>query len=98
MPFADPKYPLIEEGAEFPKPNSLQVMLSCASDLCKGLPFIRADFYDIHGECRFSELVLNPESGFGCIFHPDEWNVPIGDLLDLPEPNRNSKFAYNPIV
>ena len=98
MPFADPMYPMIEEGAEFPKPNSLQDLLNCASDLSKGLLFIRADFYDIHGECRFGELTLYPESGFGYIFHPDEWNVLIGDLLDLPEPNRNPKFAYGPIV
>ena len=98
MPFADPKCPLIEEGVEFPKSNSLQVMLSCASDLCKGLPFIRAEFYDFQGECRFGELTLYPKSGFGCIFHPDEWNVLIGDLRDLPEPNRNPKFAYGLIV
>ena len=43
-------------------------------------------------------LTLYPESGFGCVFHSDEWNVPIGDLLDLPEPNRNPKFAYGSIV
>ena len=98
LPFADPKYPVIEEGAEVPKPNSLQEMLSCASDLSKSPLFIGADFYGIHGECRFGELTLYAESGFGCLFHPDEWNVSIGDWLDPPEPNSNLKFAYGSIV
>jgi hypothetical protein len=45
------------------KPSSFEEMLKYASELSKGLPFVRVDFYDIYGKCVFGELTLTPTSG-----------------------------------
>ena len=95
MPFLDYRYPAISLGDNFPRPHSLSEMLRYVRFLCQDVAFIRADFYDVFGECRFGELTLYPESGTGCWFHPHEWNITIGDWLRLPEPNRNPQMAYS---
>ena len=94
MPFRDAKAPNLEEGNEFPCPSSYDDMLRYAVLLSKSLPFVRVDFYDIFGECRFGELTLYHESGCGCNFHPENWNHTIGEWLELPNSIRNPKMAY----
>ena len=96
LPITDPKYPTIGEGTRFPKPESLHEMLDYCSRLCEDVPFVRADFYDVEGDCRFGELTLYPECGIDCRFQPAEWNAIIGGWLDLPEFCRNPKFAFGP--
>ena len=94
MPFTDHKYPPIPDGENFPRPESLSKMLDYSRCLAQDTAFVRADFYDLFGECRFSELDIYPEAGVGCRFWPDEWNVILGDWLHLPEPNRNPRLAF----
>ena len=94
LPFTDWKYPPIEKSPEMLRPDSLDEMLQHAATLSEGMAFLRADFYDIFGECRFGELTLYPECGIDCRFQPTEWNTIIGDWLKLPMPSRNPKFAF----
>ena len=94
MPFLNYRYPAISLGGNFPRPHSLSDMLQYSRLLSQDAAFVRVDFYDVFGECRFGELTLYPESGLGCWFHPNEWNFTLGDWLQLPEPNRNPKMAY----
>ena len=98
LPFRYLKYPPIEEGAAFPKPDSLNEMLHYSSQLSEGFSFLRADFYDIGGECRFGELTFYPDSGRDCILYPSNWNAIVGGWLQLPEPLRNPKFAFSKLV
>ena len=94
LPFGDPKHPIIDNADAFPKPDSLDEMLIYATKLSAGLAFIRVDFYDVFGECRFGEITLYPQSGLGLIFEPMEWNAIVGGWLRLPEPICNPKFAF----
>ena len=94
MPFRDFKYPSIEDSEHFPKPDSLDEMIKYAYKMSEDLTFIRADFYDVFGECRFGELTIYPECGIGCRFEPDDWNLRIGEWLALPEPRRQPEFAF----
>ncbi len=96
LPFYDWKYPPIELDLQSLKPESLDEMLQHASKLSEDASFLRADFYDVDGECRFGELTLYPECGIDCRFQPDEWNQTIGGWLQLPAPSRNPKFAFGP--
>ena len=95
LPFLADGYPGISLGGNFPSPHSLSEMLQYSRLLSKDAAFVRVDFYDVFGECRFGELTLYPESGLNCWFHPVEWNFTLGDWLQLPEPNRNPKMAYS---
>ena len=47
----------------FQKPSSFDEMLKYASELSKGLPFVRVDFYEIDGKCIFGEMTLSPTGG-----------------------------------
>ena len=95
MPFLDYRYSAISLGGNFPRPHSLSEMLQYSRLLSKDAAFVRVDFYDVFGECRFGELTLYPESGLDCWFRPNEWNFTLGDWLQLPKPNRNPKMAYS---
>ena len=98
MPFIDAKAPGLSEGKWFPCPKSFEKMLCYAKELSEDLPFVRVDFYDINGECRFGELTLYHESGLNCKFDPPEWNSILGDWLTLPKPIRHPKFAYSTVL
>ena len=95
LPITDAKYPRSKVGADFPRPKSLEEMLHYAFLLSQDLAFVRADFYDLDGECRFGELTLYPESGSGCAFKPTKWDYIFGEWLNLPKPNRNPRLAYS---
>ena len=94
MPFRDKKAPSLRQGRNFPRPKSLEKMLHFAMLISEDLPFLRVDFYDIFGTCRLGELTLYHESGLDCEFHPEKWDLIVGDWLSLPKPVRNPKFAY----
>ena len=48
---------------KFQKPSSFEEMIEYASELSKGWPFVRVDFYDINGRCIFGEMTLTPTAG-----------------------------------
>ena len=68
LPFLADGYPGISLGGNFPSPHSLSEMLQYSRLLSQDAAFVRVDFYDVFGECRFGELTLYPESGLNCGF------------------------------
>ncbi len=64
------------------KPEKLSEMINIASELSKGIPFVRVDLYYIKGEIYFSEFTFSPGGGFN-EFKPYEWEKRIGSWIDL---------------
>ena len=75
------RYPVAPE-IQIPKPAHLDEMLAFAKVLSKGIPHVRADFYNIQGKIYFGELTFYPEGGRP-VFTPPEWDVTFGDWLSL---------------
>lgn len=71
------------------KPNNFELMLSLAELLSSGIPHVRVDFYDVNGQVYFGEMTFFDSSGFAG-FDPPEWDYKYGDLIILPEKNREN--------
>ena len=69
------------------KPTDYSRMLKIASRLSEGMPFVRIDLYEINGKIYFGEITFYPAAGFGT-FTPKEWNRKLGDMIQLPIPNK----------
>lgn len=67
---------------EIPKPKTYDTMIRYAELMSKGIPFLRADFYEIQGQLFFGELTFYPASGFEK-FEPEYWDRTFGDMLDI---------------
>lgn len=64
------------------KPLSYDLMLKAASDLSKGFPQVRVDFYEIDGKPLLSELTFTTTGG--CIrYFTDEYLKELGDQIIL---------------
>lgn len=75
------------------RPEKLEEMLKLARTLCKGIPFVRTDFYSIADKIYFGELTFYHGSGTEHI-RPEEWDEHLGKLIVLPPPifkNTNRK-------
>lgn len=68
-----------------PKPEKLDEMLDLARKLAKGIPHVRADFYNISGKVYWGELTFFHGSGME-EFRPEEWDEKLGKLIVLPPP------------
>ncbi len=64
------------------KPICFDEMKRIAESLSKDIPFVRVDLYQINGKVYFGELTLYPGAGHG-IFSPEEWELKLGDWLDI---------------
>ena len=51
-------------------------------------PFVRVDFYNIHGKIYFGEMTFFPASGYWK-FVPSDLDLVFGDWLTLPEKNHD---------
>lgn len=71
------------------KPVCLSEMLDLSRKLSEGIPFVRTDFYVIGEKILFSEYTFYSDSGSER-FHPDKWDVILGDMLKLPEEKREN--------
>lgn len=65
------------------KPVGFDKMIELSEGLSKGFPHVRVDLYDINGQIYFGELTFFHFSG-NVPFHPDEWDLKIGQWLKLP--------------
>lgn len=65
-------------------PNNVDQMIDFAEKLSNGIPFLRADFYNVDESIYFGELTFYPASGFGP-FTPEEFDLIMGRWLSLPE-------------
>ena len=70
------------EGFTLPKPQTLDLMYESAKKLSKGIPFVRADFYDLNGHMYFGEMTFYPDSGFDSAILP-EIDQLYGSMIDL---------------
>lgn len=69
---------------EYKKPDSFEMMKSLASQLSKGIPFVRVDFFDIDGHVFFGEFTFFDWAGFRP-FTDEETDVQLGALISLPQ-------------
>lgn len=81
MPF-ERHYPKAEDPIE--RPQSYDEMIILAEKLSGGIPFVRADFYEISNRPFFGELTFFPGSGYE-EFTPEEWDAKLGHWITLPE-------------
>lgn len=68
-------------------PKEITQMMLLASDLSKGLTFVRVDFYNYNGKIYFGEMTFFPGSGFDLLL-PTEWEEKVGEMLKLKNMKR----------
>jgi hypothetical protein len=78
-------YPVRDESVQ--RPAALEKMIELAERLAGTLPFVRVDFFYIHGRIIFGEMTFFPDAGFGA-FTPPEWDATVGSYLELPRTER----------
>lgn len=66
------------------KPKGFEEMKRLASQLSKGIPEVRVDFYDVNGHVYFGEFTLFHFGGM-VKFDPVEWDYTFGSWITLPE-------------
>jgi len=64
------------------KPLSFDKMKELASELSKGMPEVRIDFYDINGHIYFGEITFFHYSGY-TPFEPEDWDYTFGSWINL---------------
>lgn len=57
-----PHYIVSQTGV--PRPSTLDRMIKAASDLSKGFPQVRIDFYEVDGKLYFGEMTFTSNSGY----------------------------------
>ena len=70
-------------NGKVPKPQNLAEMLKAASDLSKGLPEARIDFYIVNGKLYFGEITLTSIYGRMDVF-TKEYLKELGEQVKLP--------------
>ena len=70
-------------GKKIEKPENLELMIRLAGKLSEGIPFVRVDFYEIHGRVYCGEMTFFPGGGME-EFSPEEWDETLGGWIELP--------------
>ena len=70
-------------GKKLDKPDNLDDMKKIAAKLSKDIPQVRVDLYSINGKIYFGEMTFFHWGGM-IPFEPEEWDLKIGQLIDLP--------------
>ena len=71
------------------KPKCIDEMFEIASELSKGIPYVRVDLYQSYNKIFFGELTFYPDSGFDSTITP-EADLYWGNLIDIS--NINNKY------
>ena len=71
-----------KRGTYTEKPRNFMRMIEISRILSKGTSYVRIDLYNISGKIYFGEFTLYPKSGLAK-FYPDEWNILLGDMINL---------------
>jgi hypothetical protein len=82
-------YPTFPE-IEIKRPDRLDLMLSLAHELSRGIPYIRVDFYSIEKKLYVGELTFHHGSGYEK-FDPPEWNTILGSWMSIPPQHNNDE-------
>ena len=69
-----------------PRPALLPQMLEAASQLSKGFPEIRIDFYIVNNHLFFGEFTFFHSGGL-FLFYPDKYDEILGEYVKLPKLN-----------
>ena len=64
------------------KPINYDKMIEISKKISKNIPFVRVDFYEIKDKLYFGEVTFYPNGGLEK-FKPDEWDVKLGNLIEL---------------
>lgn len=75
-------YPVTPNAAQAPPPPNLKTIVDYATALAAGLPFVRADFYDLKDRVIFGELTWYPDAACGS-FSPATYDTEFGQWLSL---------------
>lgn len=70
------------DNGQIERPKSLEKMIEVARMLSAGLPFVRVDLYEIHGEVYFGELTMTPAAGVDRSYKPEALEE-LGRGIDL---------------
>lgn len=65
-----------------PKPCNMDKMFEMASELSKGIPFVRVDLYNVNDKIYFGEMTFFPASGLDCNRLP-ETDLYFGNMINL---------------
>ena len=87
LPFSEADYPRNEE-LKNPYPEKIKDMVVLSEKLAFGFPFMRVDWYCVHGQIFFGEMTPFPGSGF-IKYIPDEWDALLGNMLELRKHGEN---------
>jgi hypothetical protein len=82
LDYNDPQW---RSGRSIEPPASLDQMLPAAARLSEPFPFVRVDFYDIHGHAVLGEMTFTPS---GCVDATltESGARALGRTIELPEP------------
>lgn len=69
---------------EVPPPKNLEKMIELAEILSKDFALVRVDFYNVDGKIYFGEMTFTSASGVD-VFKPEEYNLKLGQMLELPK-------------
>lgn len=72
------------EGFTLPKPEGIDKMFELASQMSKGMPFVRMDFFDVNGKIYFGEYTFFPASGYDYNRLPES-DLYFGNKIKLPQ-------------
>ncbi|QLF68413.1 polysaccharide biosynthesis protein [Peteryoungia desertarenae] len=86
LPFYDPDY-YPHCPHELPRPLLLDKMVELASEVGKGIDFVRVDFFDTGDQLYIGELTFYPGGGYEA-FDPPEYDRIIGDRWTIPSLTR----------
>ena len=81
--FIDIKQCGAENDPSLEMPKQYDEMVKIAEKLAKATIQVRVDFYIINNKIYFGELTFFDSSGFGK-FEPEEWDLKLGEMLELP--------------
>lgn len=81
LPFGEEDYAPDPKHIE-KKPINFDEMIMLAQNLASDIPFVRVDFYNVHGKIYFGELTFFPASGLGR-FTDEKWDVKLGNMIEL---------------
>ncbi len=89
LPFLKGKGELPKDSIQ--KPKNFEKMSRLAAKLAADFPFVRVDFYNIDGKIIFGEMTFYPGDGRQ-EFKPDEYNLIVGNYLQLPSIPKGQKY------
>jgi hypothetical protein len=72
----------IQYKEALPRPSSLPLMIKAASDLSRGIPQVRVDFYEVDGKLYFGEMTFTSHSGY-MDYHTKEFLLELGKKVKL---------------